>query len=136
MPTEGAVGRFRGDRLDRTFRFGVCAVKTAMTLPQNAAVSVLGRQVVAAAMFPGASPREPNRAETRTPFVNQVAIALKECREAVRRLDRVVGAGIVARPGMEPLAAGGGRDREDPCDDCAQGEIEDEGVDRARIRFR
>lgn len=97
------MGRFTGDILDRTFKFGVRVVKMAMALPRNQAVMVLTRQVVAAGTSVGANLREANHAETRKSFVHHVEIALKECCETVYWLEIIVEAGIVERRRMQPL---------------------------------
>ncbi len=97
------LGRFQGDILDRTFRFGVRVVRMAMALPRNPAVAVLVRQDIASGTSLGANLREANHALTRKAFLHRVVIAAAECCETGYWRDVIVGAGIVERRLMEPL---------------------------------
>jgi len=66
----------------RTFDFGVRVIRLVDKLPRTLAAMEIGKQLLRSGTSVGANVQEADAAESRSDFIHEMSIALKEARES------------------------------------------------------
>ncbi len=91
------------DIVERTAAFADRVIALSVSLPNNMAASVLGKQLVRAGTSVGANVEEAQAGESTADFLHKLRIARKEAREAKYFLIRIANAELIRPERLEGL---------------------------------
>ncbi len=89
--------------LDRTKNFALRSIKLVEALPNGAAGSALGRQLLRSGTSVGANYRAACRGKSRADFLNKLKIVEEECDESIYWMELIEAANLIPPAKLKPL---------------------------------